>query len=382
LKSIEDATAIRSRLISVFESAEREMVQSGRHSALNFVIIGGGPTGIELAGAIADITKNFMRGAFRRIDPAKARVMILEGSPRILAAYPEDLSQKAVAQLQHFGVEVHTSARVTDIQSGYVMLGDKKIESAVTLWGAGVQASPLGKLLKTELDQRGCVVVNEHLNPVGRDEVFVCGDLAHVVEAGRQIPGVAQPAMQMGDHVARMIGQDLADRPRTAFHYFDKGDMSTIGRFAAVAKVVWPFKAHWGGFIAWLSWLTVHIFFLVGFRNRLSVICEWAYTMVTSTCGACLITGEGLQTMNEERTPLQHSTQPAATLRSHATLPVVACFTATMALTLLIGFSKPDAPPAPPPLPTPVMTATQQDVPLRRDECRRAARGECAHRTG
>jgi NADH dehydrogenase len=165
------------------------------------------------------------------------------------------------------------------------------VESVVTLWAAGVQASPLGKLLGVETDKRGCVFVNETLNPSGHPEIFVCGDLAHIEQDGRQIPGVAQPAMQMGDHVAKMIEQDLQGKPRTAFRYFDKGDMATIGRAAAVAKIEWPFKAHWSGFMAWATWLTIHIFFLIGFRNRLAVLVDWVWNYFTFTHGARLITG-------------------------------------------------------------------------------------------
>ena len=292
LKSVEDATEIRRRVLLAFELAERQMLETGSHPPLNFVVIGGGPTGVELAGAISDIAKLYMRHDFRHIDPSMAKVMILEGGPRILPSYPEDLSAKAVEQLHNLGVEVHTSTRVTDVQPGHVMVGDQRIDAVVTIWAAGVQASPLGKLLGVETDKRGCVMVDLHLNPAGHPEIFVCGDLANVVENGRQIPGVAQPAMQMGDHVAQMIGQDIDGKPRTNFHYFDKGDMSTIGRMAAVAKVEWPFKAHWGGFLAWATWLVVHIFFLIGFRNRVAVLFEWAYTYFTFTRGARLITGD------------------------------------------------------------------------------------------
>jgi NADH dehydrogenase len=172
------------------------------------------------------------------------------------------------------------------------MLGDRRLDAVVTLWAAGVQASPLGKLLGFPTDKRGCVLVDEHLNPPGHAQIFICGDLAHVVENGKQIPGVAQPAMQMGDHVALMIKQDLAGKPRTKFHYFDKGDMATIGRLAAVAKIEWPFKAHWGGFPAWITWLVVHIFFLIGFRNRLAVVSQWAWSYLTFADGARLITGD------------------------------------------------------------------------------------------
>ena len=292
LKTIEDATEIRRRVLLAFELAERQMLETGSHPPLNFVIIGGGPTGVELAGAISDIARLYMRYDFRHIDPAKSRVIILEGSPRILGAYPEDLSQKAVEQLQHLNVEVHTNAHVSDVQAGYVMIGDQRIDSVVTLWAAGVQASPLGKMLGTETDRRGCVLVDEYLNPAGHSEIFVCGDLAHFEQNGKQVPGVAQPAMQMGDHVAQMIRQDLAGKPRTKFRYFDKGDMATIGRRAAIAKIEWPFKAHWSGLPAWLSWLTVHIYFLIGFRNRISVFLEWAYTYFTFTRGVRLITGD------------------------------------------------------------------------------------------
>jgi NADH dehydrogenase len=291
LKTVEDAIEIRRRVLLAFELAERQKLETGSHPPLNFVVIGGGPTGVELAGAISDIAKLYMRHDFRHIDPTKARVMIIEGGKRILASYPEDLSQKAVDQLKDLGVEVHTGVQVTDVQPGYVIAGGKRIDAVVTLWAAGVQASPLGHLLGFETDKRGCVLVNSTLNPNGHPEIFVCGDLAHFEQDGKQVPGVAQPAMQMGDHVAKMIGQDLARKPRTAFHYFDKGDMATIGRMAAIAKVEWPFKAHWSGFMAWLTWLTVHIFFLIGFRNRVAVFSEWVWNYFTFTRGARLITG-------------------------------------------------------------------------------------------
>jgi NADH:ubiquinone reductase (H+-translocating) len=294
LKTVEDATEIRRRVLLAFELAEREMVETGAHPMLNFVIIGGGPTGVELAGAISDISKLYMRHDFRHIDTSKARVILLEGSPRILAAYPEDLSKKAVEQLTQLGVEVHTGQSVMDVKPGYVMIGGKRIDAVVTLWAAGVQASPLGKMLGVPTDKRGCTIVDSYLNPPGHPEIFVCGDLAHVEEDGRQIPGVAQPAMQMGRHAAQMIGQDMAGKPRTKFHYWDKGDMATIGRHAAVANVRWPVKAHWSGTLAWLSWVSVHLFFLVGFRNRLAVFFSWAWTYLTFKRGARLITGSPL----------------------------------------------------------------------------------------
>lgn len=293
LKTVEDATEIRRRVLLAFELAERQMLETGAHPPLNFVVIGGGPTGVELAGAISDIAKIYMRHDFRHIDPAKARVLILEGSPRVLANYPEDLSRRAVEQLNALGVEVRTNAHVTGIEPGYVMVGQERIDAVVTLWAAGVQASPLGKKLGVPTDKRGCVLVDDFLNPPEHPELFVLGDLAHFEQDGRQVPGVAQPAMQMGDHAAREIAADLAGKPRTGFRYFDKGDMATIGRKAAVAKIEWPFKAHWGGLPAWVTWLVVHIFFLIGFRNRFAVLTEWAWTFFTfRRGGARLITGD------------------------------------------------------------------------------------------
>lgn len=301
LKSIEDATEIRRRVLLAFELAERQTLETGTHPPLNFVIIGGGPTGVELAGAISDIARLYMTKDFRHIDPSTANVLILEGSPHILAAYPEDLQRKAVEQLAKLGVRVRTGAHVTDVQPGYVMVGEERIESVCTLWAAGVQASPLGKMLASALgvprclDRRGCIEVDEHLNPPGHPDIFVIGDLAHVEENGRQIPGTAQPAMQMGAYAAKRIGL-LATNPAAAqkqkpFHYFDKGDMATIGRKAAVARIAWPFHADWSGFPAWVVWLGVHIFFLIGFRNRFAVFRQWAYTYIQKQEGVRLIIG-------------------------------------------------------------------------------------------
>jgi NADH dehydrogenase len=296
LKSIEDAIEIRRRVLLAFELAERQMDEKGWHPPLNFVVIGAGPTGVELAGAISDIAQLYMRHDFRHIDPAKSRVLLLDSGPRVLAAYPADLSAKAEATLKRLGVEVHTKAQVTGVGPGWVESNGKRIDAAVTLWAAGVQASPLGKMLAAQpgvqLDKRGCVMVDNTLNPSGLPNVFVLGDLAHFEQDGRQIPGVAQPAMQMGDHVAKMIASDLARKPRPPFRYFDKGDMATIGRMSAIAKVEWPFKAHMSGFPAWFIWVTIHIFFLIGFRNRLSVLANWAWTYFTFTRGARLITGD------------------------------------------------------------------------------------------
>lgn len=292
LKTIEDAIEIRRRVLLAFELAERQMQEHGWHPPLNFVVIGGGPTGVELAGAISDIAKLYMRHDFRHIDPTKARVLLLDAGQRVLAAYPPDLSAKAEAELQRLGVEVHTGMNVTGVGPGWIEAGGKRMDAAVTLWAAGVQASPLGKMVGAPTDKRGCVLVDDRLNPPDMPDVFILGDLAHFEQNGHQVPGVAQPAMQMGDHVGRMIRADLAGKTRPAFRYFDKGDMATIGRMAAVAKVEWPFKAHLSGFPAWFTWISVHIFFLIGFRNRLSVFAAWIWTYFTFTRGARLITGD------------------------------------------------------------------------------------------
>jgi NADH dehydrogenase len=296
LKTIEDATEIRRRVLLAFELAERQMLERGSHPPLNFVVIGAGPTGVELAGAISDIAQLYMRHDFRHIDPTQSRVMLLDGGNRVLASYPEDLSAKAEAELKRLGVEVYLQTQVTGVGPGWVEAqgphGNFQTGAVVTLWAAGVEASPLGKLLGAPLDKRGCVIVDDRLNPPALPEVFILGDLAHLEQDGRQVPGVAQPAMQMGDHVAKIIAADLAGKPRPAFRYWDKGDMATIGRMDAVADVKWPFKAHMSGFPAWFTWVTVHIFFLIGFRNRLQVLINWAWTYFNFTRGARLIIGD------------------------------------------------------------------------------------------
>ncbi len=291
LKTLEDATEIRRRILLAYELAEREMLETGVHTQLNFIVIGGGPTGVELAGALRDISRLYLRENFRHIDPGKSRVLLVEAGPRILPSYPPDLQKMAVDQLDELGVETLTGQQVTDIQPGYVVVEGKRIDSVVTLWGAGVAPSPLGRLLGTPVDKKGNVLVDAFLNVEGHGNVFVCGDLSHIEQDGKRVPGVAQPAMQMGTHAARLILLDLDRRPRTAFRYFDKGDMATIGRLAAVADVKWPFKAHWGGFKAWVTWLVVHLWFLVSFRNRLRVMATWGWTYLFYRSGARLITG-------------------------------------------------------------------------------------------
>ncbi|HKF46117.1 MAG TPA: NAD(P)/FAD-dependent oxidoreductase [Terracidiphilus sp.] len=328
LKTVEDATEIRRRVLLAFELAERQLLEHGWNPPLNFIVIGGGPTGVELAGAIRDIAHDYMRHDFRHIDPTRAKVLLLDGGPRLLAAYPEDLSAKAKQSLEHLGVEVHLNCHVTNVGPGWVETGGPqpigRVEAAVILWAAGVQASPLGKMLAdsqadqrsnqpyVQIDKRGCVFVDSHLNPAGLPNVFVLGDLAHFEQDGHQIPGVAQPAMQMGDHVARILRADLDGKPRPAFRYFDKGDMATIGRMSAVADVKWPFRAHMSGLPAWLTWITVHIFFLIGFRNRIAVMATWIWTYFTFTRSARLITGDQRLPGWQEQTTAGATAQPAS----------------------------------------------------------------------
>lgn len=325
LKTLEDAREMRRRIMLAYELAEREAVETGSHPPLNFVIVGGGPTGVELAGAIRDIASLYMKEDYRHIDTTKSRVLLVEGGPHILPSYPPDLQQKAAEQLHELGVETLTSKVVTDIQPGYVVIGkppnEERFDSLVTLWAAGVQASPLGKILGVPVNRRGAVTVDPYLNPPGLRNVFICGDLADVTEHGKPIPGVAQPAMQMGTQAAHMIEADMEGRPRKPFHYFDKGDMATIGRNRAVADVKWPFKAHWSGFPAWITWLTVHIFFLVGFRNRVVVMLQWAWTYLTLGHGARLIMGNqklpGWHALVPDRSPFQQGPLDLASPAHH-----------------------------------------------------------------
>ncbi|CAN5557421.1 NAD(P)/FAD-dependent oxidoreductase [soil metagenome] len=296
LKTIEDAIEIRSRILAAFENAENEMARTGSHKPLNFIVIGGGPTGVEMAGAIADICRISMRGDYRFIDPTKARTILIEGLPKILAPYPDDLSAKALAQLRDMGVEVLLSTTVTDVKADKVSTKSgaatetRSIPAAAVVWAAGVQASSASKLLGAELDRRGCVIVDQFLNPPGFSHIFVCGDVAHFEQNGKPVPGVAPCAMQMGQHVASEIACDIAGKERKPFHYSDKGDMATIGRRRAVANLHWPIQAHMSGYIAWLSWLIIHILSLIGLRNRLAVFFEWLWTYYSSDRGVRLIT--------------------------------------------------------------------------------------------
>jgi NADH:ubiquinone reductase (H+-translocating) len=290
LKTLEDALEIRRRVLLAFEKAERASALEGRAEILNFVVIGAGPTGVELAGAISDIARRYMVHDFRAIDPKQARVILLEGGPRVLATYPEELSASAKKQLEELGVEVRVNTMVTGIEPGKVRVGDETIESAVTLWAAGVAASPLGMQLGVPTDRAGRVVVEKDLTIPGHPEVFVLGDLASCKDAqGKQVPGVAPAAIQMGKFAARQIGRSLKDKPREEFKYLDKGSLATIGRSKAVADIG---KLHFSGFLAWLAWSLIHVLFLIGFSNRFLVMAEWTFAYFLFKRSARLITDQ------------------------------------------------------------------------------------------
>ena len=290
LKTIEDALEIRRRVLLAFELAERQAASTGEQVQLNFVIVGGGPTGVELAGTLSEIAHHAMTGEFNFIDPAHTRIVLLEGGPRVLPAYPGDLSRSAEEQLRHLGVEVHTSTMVTGVEAAAVYMGATRLPAALILWAAGVAASPLGKKLGAPVDRAGRVLVKGDLSIPGHPEVFVIGDLAALKdENGQLVPGVAPAAIQEGKATARNIARDLQGKPRQNFHYLNKGSLATIGRAAAIAEFG---KIHISGFIAWLSWLFVHVFFLIGFRNRVLVLIQWAWSYFTYERGAQLITGD------------------------------------------------------------------------------------------
>jgi len=290
LKTIEDALEIRRRVLLAFELAERQAAAGKPAMPLNFIIVGGGPTGVELAGTLAEIARHVLAHEFRSISPRTTRIILLEGGPRLLPTYSADLSRSAEEQLRGLGVEVHTSALVTKIEPAVVWMGQTPMDAAVILWAAGVSASPLGRRLGVPVDRVGRVFVTPDMSIPGHPEVFVIGDLASFrAESGEFLPGVAPVAIQQGEAAAHNIECDLRAAPRKNFHYFDKGSLATIGRAAAVAQFG---KIHISGFVAWLAWLFVHIFFLIGFRNRLSVFFQWAWSYFTYERGARLITGD------------------------------------------------------------------------------------------
>jgi NADH:ubiquinone reductase (H+-translocating) len=288
LKSLEDAIELRRRILMAFEYAERTNDEATRQAAMTFVIIGGGPTGVEMAGAIAEISRYTLAKDFRHIDPSRARVILIEGGARLLAGFPEDLSQSAQKQLTGLGVYVRTGVLATNINETGVQLGDEFIPCRVKIWAAGNTASFVGKTLSAPVDRVGRIVVNDDLTIPGHPEVQVIGDLANFShQTGEPLPGVSPVAIQQGRHAARNILGIIKGRKPRRFHYWDKGSMATIGRNKAVADLNFM---HLSGLPAWMAWLFVHIIFLVGFRNRLLVLFQWAWAYFTFDKGARLIT--------------------------------------------------------------------------------------------
>jgi NADH:quinone reductase (non-electrogenic) len=288
LKTLADAVDIRHRVLLAFEEAERETDEARRAEWLTFVIIGAGPTGVEMAGTLAEIARHTLKGEFRRIDPARARVILVEGTGRVLPPFTPDLSDRARRALESLGVTVRTGAMVTGIDATGVQLGEERIAARTMVWAAGVAASPLGRSLGVPVDRAGRVKVEADLTVPGHKEVFVVGDLASVEQDGRLVAGVAPAANQMGRHAALNILRAIEGQPHAAFHYVDKGSLATVGRRAGVARIG---RIKLWGAPAWLAWLIIHIFFLIGFRNRIVVMFDWALAYLTYQRHARLLIG-------------------------------------------------------------------------------------------
>ncbi len=298
LKDLDDAVEIRRRVLMAFEAAEKESDPKRRRELLTFVVVGGGPTGVELAGSIAELARFVLARDFRTIRPEAAEILLLEGGDKILASFTPDLSESALKQLTALGVAVRTGAQVTGIDESGVQLGEEKINAATVIWGAGVRATALTQSLGVEIDRAGRVLVEKDLSLPGKSNVFAIGDMTLFLQDGKPLPGVSPVAMQMGESVARNIQNDLAGKPRETFHYTDKGTMATIGRKAAIAHVG---KLKLSGFPAWLFWLGLHIWFLIGFRNRFAVMFNWAWSYFTYQRGARLITGRRLSLLPRKK---------------------------------------------------------------------------------
>lgn len=279
LKSVEDAFAVRRRILLAFERAERETDPERRRALLTFAIVGGGATGVELAGALREIAQRTLARDFRHFDPRETRVVLLDAGPRLLEGFPEELSRRARELLETRGVEVYTDALVTAVDAGGVTAGERRVDAATVLWAAGVRASPLGASLPAKRERSGRVIVESDLSLPGHPEIFVAGDLAYVERAdGSPVPGMAPAAIQEGRHAVSCIRRDLEGRPREPFRYRDRGLLATVGRKAGVAEVA---GRHFSGLPAWVLWLAVHIAWLIGFRNRLVVLFEWAWAYFT-----------------------------------------------------------------------------------------------------
>jgi NADH dehydrogenase len=315
LKTIEDATEIRRRILSAFEAAERETDSERIRSWLTFIIVGGGPTGVELAGTLGELTRDTLKHDFRHIDPTKTRICLVEGAERLLPSYPPQLAAKAAAALTRLGVEVRTSATVTEVQPESVTIHGEALSESVpartVLWAAGVQASPLGRLLASatgaELDRAGRVVVEPDLSLPGHPEIFIIGDLAHCrSQQGQPLPGVAPVAMQQGQYVAQLVQKRLQGGTLPPFQYRDRGSLAIIGRAQAVADFGW---LRFSGFFAWLAWLFIHLLNLVEFENRVLVTIQWAWNYFTRNRSARLITGELMPTgVEREKSATQRET--------------------------------------------------------------------------
>lgn len=296
LKTLEDAVEIRRRVLLAFEVAERKAALSGAKEQLTFAVVGAGPTGVELAGAIAGIARQALASDFKAIDTTEARVVLFEGSDRVLGTFARDLSDSAKQQLEQLGVEVRLNSFVEEIEPGHLKVGDEWFECDVVLWATGVDASPLGAKLGVETDRAGRVKVEPDLSIDGSPNIFVIGDMVHLLQKnGEPVPGVSPAAMQMGTLTARNILDELKGKPRKHFIYVDKGSMATIGRSKAIAQV---FGMKFRGLIAWLMWLFLHVVFLIGFRNRLFVLMGWFWAYLTRERSARLITGDAEELRN------------------------------------------------------------------------------------
>jgi len=306
LKTVEDALEIRRRILVAFERAERETDPARQRAWLTFVVVGGGPTGVEMAGALAEIARHTLPGDFRRIDPTSARVVLVEAGPRVLPAYPADLSESARRQLEALGVHVWTGAAVTAVDAEGVQMGADRLAARTVVWAAGVEASPLARSLNVQLDRAGRVRVEPDLSVPGRPDIFVIGDLAAIESDGQAVPGVAPAAIQMGRHAAANVRRRLRGEVTAAFRYRDKGSLATVGRSRAVAVIG---RLKLSGFVAWAAWLCVHIVFLIGFRNRFVVLFTWMWAYLTYERSARLIVARrgspGLTSDSGRRGPFQ-----------------------------------------------------------------------------
>jgi NADH dehydrogenase len=290
LKTLEDALEIRRRILLAFEQAEREEDPEKRRALLTFVLVGGGPTGAELAGAIGEISRHVLVSDFRKIDPREARILLVEAGPRILPSFPAELAARAEQSLRRLGVEVRTGCAVTGVGPGFVELAGSRLPVGTVLWAAGVSASPVAASLAAPLDRAGRILVEPDLSVPGHPEIFVIGDLASFVhQSGKPLPGVAQVAIQQGRHAAANIARAVGGQPSRPFHYRDPGNLAVLGRASAIADLG---RVRLWGYPAWLFWCFVHILYLIGFRNRFVVLFEWGWAYLTWQRGARLITGD------------------------------------------------------------------------------------------